>query len=330
MDFAPGQRVDGYELIEPIGAGGFSVVWKARRLRDGQPFALKFPLIDEFLAHLRAEAWLAQEHELPAAVVPLLEIRLDRTPAYLRMPWIDGASLAIPRRRAQPHEIVEALARVLELASIASELHQRGVVHGDLKPHNVLVDLDGRCRLLDLGLARVQVRTRQQRSLAQSLVSVAGVSIAGTLEYMAPEVQAGGAPGPPADVYSLGVILHQLLTGRSPAFGVDPRELAPSLPPTIDRLFQRMLHHDPRQRFADAGDLAAVLADYLVAERRCLARWHGHQRRAVRAARLATLRRGLGALGWVAGVLAVLWLVPQLIGVRWMGDALVPCCRATG
>jgi len=171
-----------------------------------------------------------------------------------------------------------------------------------LKPENVLVRSSGRCSLLDLGLAQVQVKTRQQRSLAQSLVSVDGRSIAGTLEYMAPELLVGAQPSQASDVYSLGVMLHQALTGRSPAFGVTPRSLNPYLPPRTEELLRHLLHHDPAERFASAAPLAEELWRLVALERGCLEQRNGHARRAVWLGRMAVVKRGVKALGLVVAL----------------------------
>ncbi len=169
----------------------------------------------------------------------------------------------------------------------------------------MILGAEGQCHLLDLGLARLQVETRLQRSLAQSLVSVSGESIAGTLEYMAPELLCGGSPSSASDVYSLGVMLHQQLTGRSPAFGVSPRQLNRYIPPGMEELLRSMLNREPSRRLESAQEAASRLKRFALGERKCLEQRNGHARRAVFQARMAVLRKGVGSLG-VALVVAVL------------------------
>jgi hypothetical protein len=203
-----------------------------------------------------------------------------------------------------------------------------------VKPGNVLVDQAGAVHLLDLGLARLQVATRLERSLAQSLVSVDGKSIAGTLDYMAPELFDGKTPGIPSDVYSLGVLLHGLLTGRPPAFGVAPGSLNPYLPPGTEDLLRRMLHHDPASRAPDARAVLGEIDHLIAAERRCLAKKNGHERRRVFMTRMATLRRGLRALVTSAAVItlcgAALYLAVSMLDSGRTPQALQVVAAITG
>lgn len=270
---------------------------------------MKLPLVEKLAGHLRHEAAFRRHFHDPQ-VVEVIEARLDADPPFLVMPFVEGRNLAFPDAAPAALPIGERILRALEtfhdLASTVARLHEAGIVHGDLKPGNVLVDGAGRCRLLDLGLARVELRLKRDRPLAQSLVSVDGRSIAGSLEYMAPEVQAGAEPGAAADVYALGVILHGLLTGRPPAFGVSPASLSPYLPPGTEALLRRMLHYDPARRAARAGELAPEIERLLRIERRCAARRNGHERRRVFRSRMQTLRRGLRALLLLAAAPAAL------------------------
>ncbi|MGE0706644.1 MAG: serine/threonine-protein kinase [Planctomycetota bacterium] len=307
IELVPEMFLGDYQLIEQAGAGGFSVVWKARRAPqdeedvpagEGQPakpalFALKVPQVESFIEHLRAEADLSAALRDPQ-VVPVLAAHLDHDPPFLVMPWVEGRDLA-PPEQVEPHQILDGLDLAQDLARVLARLHAAGAAHGDVKPSNIRLDREGRVRLLDLGLGRLQVEANLERSLAQSLVSVDGRSIAGTLDYMAPELFEGQRPGPATDAYALGVLLHHLLTGRPPAFGVSPRELNPYLPPGTEDLLRGLLHHDPAARPA-LRVATASLARLAQAERRCLARPNGHERRAVFQRRLGVLQRGLRAL----------------------------------
>jgi serine/threonine protein kinase len=293
------------ELLAPAGAGGFSLVWKARRQGTGALLAVKVPRVEALLDHLRQEADLGQRLADPE-IVPVLEVHLDADPPHLVMPWIEGQPIALPERAPAPTAQRAALLVALDLARILGRLHQAGVVHGDVKPGNVLRDGAGRLHLLDLGLAMVQVAAKLDRTLAQSVVSVDGKSIAGTLDFMAPELYENKTPGFAADVYSLGVLLHHLLTGRPPAFGVSPLALNPYLPPGLEDLLRRMLHHDPAQRIAQASLVVPELEALVAKEDRALARKNGHERRRVFMGRMATLERGLRALVTSAAVFVLI------------------------
>ncbi len=289
---APGQVLGGYELLEPIGSGGFSVVWLARNVESGAGVALKLPRVPEFVVHLRREALIAERFKDPQ-VVGIQEVRLDAAEPFLVMPFIPGANLELPAQAVEPTEIIEAFRRFRKVVAVVARLHDADIVHGDLKPGNLRIDPQGVCHVLDLGLARHQVSARQGSTLRASVVSVTGEKIGGTLEFMAPEVLAGDKPTKAADVYALGILLHHLLCGRPPAFGVSPRELNPFLPPRTTDFLRQTLHPEPQARFRDAEDLLPVVDEFILAEERCLGRRNGHARRRVFHDRMSTLARGL-------------------------------------
>jgi len=302
---AAGKVLGRYRLLDAVGAGGFSLVWRAEDTATGRVVALKLPRNPDFIAHLRREARIAAVVHDPQ-VAGLLESRLDHDPPFLAMPFVAGADLAIPDRAPAPERIVDAFRTFEKIARVVARLHRAGVAHGDLKPGNIRVGRDGLVHLLDLGLARHQVSVRQNSTLRASVVSVTGEKIAGTLDYMAPEVMSGGAPDAASDVYALGVVLHALLCGRPPAFGVSPGDLNPYLPPGTTDFLRQMLHADPSMRPPDGGALLPAVDAFVRAEERCLRRRNGHARRLVFCRRMKTLARGVRALGLVASLALVL------------------------
>ncbi len=308
IELIPGQLLGDYELLGPAGAGGFSVVWQARRVGGEELVAIKVPQVEQLVEHLRQEATLTRRVDDPQ-VAPILEAHLDHDPPFLVLPWIGDGPLEPPREVPSPLVLAATLERVLDLTRVLARVHAKGVVHGDLKPGNVLLRPDGKVVLCDLGLARLQVKANLERSLAQSLVSVDGRSLAGTLDYMAPELFEGQEPSAASDLYALGVLLHHLLTGRPPAFGVSAEEVNPYLTPGAEGLLRWLLQPDPARRPASAEQVARVLARLLRAEERCLARRNGHERRRVFERRMRVLRRGARALlVAVAGAAALLAL----------------------
>lgn len=308
IELVPELYVGDYRLEEEAGAGGFSVVWRARHAESGELVALKFPKVERFVEHLRQEADLSAQVDDPQ-VVSVSEAHLDHDPPFLVMPWVAGRAVEAPLE-VTPPDIVAGLELTMDLVRVLGRLHALGVSHGDIKPGNLRLDEEGRVRVLDLGLGRLQVETNLERSLAQSLVSVDGRSLAGTLDYMAPELFEGGEPGPASDVYALGVLLHELLTGRAPAFGVSPREVNPDLPPACEGLLRSLLRADPRQRLTDPAQIDHYLTGLIRGERRCLARRNGHARRRVWIRRVGVVRKGLKA---VLLALSVVVLVVSLI-----------------
>ncbi len=290
-----GHVLGGYEILEQVGAGGFSIVMRARQVATGNIVALKLPRVPEFIAHLKREALMSAKIQDPQ-VVPILEVRLDLDPPFLVMPYIDGANLNLPEAAPAPEWIATELRRFRRIVEVVARLHAAGIAHGDLKPGNIRFSNDLVCHVLDLGVARQQVKTRQLSTLRASIVSVTGEKIAGTLEFMAPEVMSGAPPAAAADVYALGVILHHLLCGKPPAFGVAPDTLNPFLPPRCTDFLRQLLHLDPARRPASAAALLPAIDHFIAAEDRCLRRRNGHARRRVFTARMRTLSRGLRVL----------------------------------
>ncbi len=302
---AVGQVVGSYRLLEQIGAGGFSLVWRAEHVTTGEIVAIKLPRVPDFIAHLRREALIGTHFRDPQ-VIGIIELRLDHDPPFLVTPFVPGSDLQLPDVAPPPEDMVTELRRFRRIAEVVACLHDADIVHGDLKPGNIRFDPAGACFLLDLGLARHHVSVRQSSTLRASIASVTGEKIAGTLEFMAPEVMSGKRPARTADVYALGVILHTQLCGRPPAFGVSPAELNPFLPPGMTDFLRQALHPDPERRLPSAGALLPAVDEFIRAEERCLRRRNGHARRRVFHGRMRTLARGIRVLGCTAVLILLL------------------------
>jgi hypothetical protein len=309
-----GESFGRYRLLDFVGAGGFSIVWRAEQVDTGEVVALKLPRVPEFIRHLQREALIASRLQ-DRQVVGITEVCLDHDPPFLVMPFVPGSNLELPDKPPAPQEIEQALRRFRQIVEVVARLHDAEVVHGDLKPANIRFSPEGVCHVLDLGLARHQVSVRQNSTLRASVVSVTGEKIAGTLEFMAPEVMSGARPEKAADVYALGVILHTMLCGRPPAFGISSAELNPYLPPGMTDFLRQALHISPRSRPASAGALLPALDSFIHAEQRCLRRRNGHARRLVFQRRMATLARGIKVVAWIALVGLML-----MTGWSWLGE----------
>ena len=334
---APLPSFAGYEVLEQVGVGGMGEVYRARHLRTNRVVALKTvsaacrPGSAEyrvFLDRFRLEAEAAGRLRHPH-VVTVYDVGEQDGRPYLTMEWAEGGSLA-ETLNGRPQPAQQAAQWVSVLARAVEHVHRAGIIHRDLKPANVLLQpqdneaLPGRggcvLKIADFGIARPV--DRPTTAPARQWL--------GTPEYVAPEVVGGGA-GPAADVYSLGVILYEMLTGRPP-FRADepletlrqareeeplpPRRLQPGVPRDLETACLKCLEKDPRHRYASAGALAADL-DRWLGGRAILARPVGPVARALKWARRYPERAGLAAVA--AGLL--LSVVVAGLGQRWSGNS---------
>jgi WD40 repeat protein/tRNA A-37 threonylcarbamoyl transferase component Bud32 len=274
---APVPAIPGYEVLAVLGRGGMGVVYKARQTALHRLVALKMILAGGHAADEDQRRFLAEAEAVAALqhpnVVQLYEFgRHDGLP-YLTLEFVPGGSLA-DKLQDPPLPPREAARLVEQTAQGIQAAHGRGIVHRDLKPANVLLTEDGTPKVTDFGLAkRVEVG---------SGLTATGAVI-GTPSYMAPE-QAGGQGkrvGPAADVYALGAILYECLTGRPPfkaatmldtllqVVGGEPvavRQLQPGVPADLETICHKCLQKEPVRRYASAAELADDLRRFAADE----------------------------------------------------------------
>lgn len=253
--YLPGMVIgDGYELVRPLGRGGFAEVWDAQRA--GMTCAVKLILRGD------AAAALAQEAEAMARIdhpgIPnLIADRSSDDPPHLVIELIGGESLRLVIHRDELIPVPSGLAVFAGMVDVVRACSEAGVVHRDLKPEHFLVDWEQerpRVSLIDFGLAALMP---DADAVDGTLVS--RVDAAGTLDYMAPE-QRRGEVSPACDVYALGVCLFELLTHSLPRGPQGLRLVRREVPRAIDALCQRMLSHDPSRRpsLAEAAEQVVV------------------------------------------------------------------------
>jgi WD40 repeat protein/serine/threonine protein kinase len=338
-------QVGDYEILAEVGRGGMGVVYKARHRRLHRLVALKMVLAGEFASpaqerRFRLEAELAARVQHPN-IVQIHEIGSYQGHPFLAMEWVEGGSLAnrLDGRSWRPGEaasLLETLARAIHVA------HSEGVIHRDLKPANILMQTGGGGRKTDQGESS---RTESTEDLASHLHPKitdfglarpidGGVSLTqsgllvGTPGYMAPE-QAGGSErralvGPATDIYALGVVLYQLLTGQLPFDGdsslevlravtseepVRPRRLQPRLPRDLEAVTLRCLEKEPTRRYPSALALAEDLQRFR-AGKPVTARPVGRGARLARACRrrpVVALLLGLLTASLFGGLAGVTW-----------------------
>jgi TolB-like protein/Tfp pilus assembly protein PilF len=268
-----GRTIGRYRLLEQIGEGGMGVVWSALDTSLGREVALKL-LPDEVaqdaarLARLEAEARAIAALNHPG-IVTLYSSEEAEGRRFLTMELVAGQSLAdlVP---PDGMAFKELLRLALPLAEAVSAAHRRGIVHRDLKPRNVMVTPEGQVKVLDFGLAQSPPALAGADISDQTTRTHGGSALTGTLAYMSPEQLQGLPVDPRSDVFSLGVVLYQMATGRRPfeagsAAGlisailrddpVPPTRLRPGLPARLDRLIARCLEKEPRYRLSSAVDV---------------------------------------------------------------------------
>jgi serine/threonine-protein kinase len=312
----------GYEILEWLGRGGMGVVYKARQLGLNRTVALKMlpgegPTEAAVLGRFRTEAEAVARLRHPN-IVQIYEVGEHDGRPYFSMEYVAGGSLALRLAHGLPTPR-EAAALVEALARAVHHAHERGIVHRDLKPANVLLEPDGAPKITDFGLAR-----RFSEGVDPSGHTRTG-DVLGTPNYMAPEQAAGRTreAGPPADIYALGAILYECLTGRAPFAGatpaeamhrvlhedpVPPAQAQPRVPRDLQTICLKCLEKDPAHRYASAAALADDLSAYLAGES-IRARPAGPRRRLQRWARRRPTAAVLFAVAAVAlaGVIAGAW-----------------------
>ncbi len=262
---------DRYAFVRWIGEGGFASVYEVEHLQSGRREALKILQRDHhdeqvFARRFEREARLAASLDHPC-IVPIHEYGDAHGIFWYSMPLIHGATLASIAAQGAMSEW-EAVALVLPIVDALAHCHERGVIHRDVKPENILVDTDGVPHLMDFGLAKSTV----ERDLTR-----AG-RVVGTPAYVAPEVVAETVVDGRADLYAVGVVLYQLIAGELPfaddgpaqtlqaSLDARPRpiaDLVPAIEPALARVIHAALARDPAERCASASAMHATLAALL-------------------------------------------------------------------
>ncbi|MGK4218889.1 Stk1 family PASTA domain-containing Ser/Thr kinase [Kocuria marina] len=269
---------DRYEVGEVIGRGGMATVHVGQDVRLGRRVAIKIlrpELAADETFHERfqreAHAVASLNHHSIVAIYDTGEIRPQGPDGVLRpyivMEYVPGRTLRelMHGPGVTPEQAIEYMLGIMDALSFS---HRAGIVHRDIKPANVKVTPDGSVKVMDFGIARAVEDT--QAALTQSQ------AVLGTAQYLSPEQARGAAVDPRSDLYSAACVLFEMLTGRAPFVGESsvaiaaqhvrdappaPSALNPQLPPAVDRFMERALAKDPRDRFADAGQMRRALRE---------------------------------------------------------------------
>jgi WD40 repeat protein len=276
--YADRVQIPGYRILEEVGRGGMGVVYRAHQDRLNRTVAIKMILAGQ-LANVEDHVRFRMEGALLARLnhpnfvqvheVGTVEISPGTVQSYLVLEFVEGTTLR-QEMAAGPMTFEHAARRMLELARAIEAAHAQGIVHRDLKPTNVLINRDGTLKITDFGLAK--------ELSGDGSLTPTGITV-GTPDYMAPEQAHGRAPvGPPTDIYALGSIFYEMLTGQTPFSGATAVDvivqvlgrpptsalrLRPELPRDLATICHKCLEKEPRARYASAGDLADDLAAWL-------------------------------------------------------------------
>jgi eukaryotic-like serine/threonine-protein kinase len=267
-DLATGTMIDGrYKVISRLGAGGMADVFCAEDQQLGRKVALKllhrrFAEDPGFVERFRREAQAAAGLQHPNVVSVYDRGAFDGT-YYIAMEYLPGRSLKQLIRQEAPLDPVRAIDITIQILKAARFAHRRGVIHRDLKPHNVIVDDSDHAKVTDFGIARAGASDMTETG-----------SIMGTAQYLSPEQAQGHAVSAQSDLYAVGVVLYEMLTGRVPFDGdqavtialkhvaeapIPPRQLNPNIPPDLEQATLWALNKNAQDRPADAEQFIEVL-----------------------------------------------------------------------
>jgi serine/threonine protein kinase len=266
---AAGSVVAGrYEILDRISEGGMATVFRARRIADGEIVALKvlreqFAGDVEFVTRFEREAKAVSELLHPH-MVRVYDSGADGAVRFIAMEYVEGENLKEYIRRhgrLAPERALEIAAQVCDALEYA---HAHGIVHRDIKPQNILLTRDGRVKVTDFGIAR---------AISSATITHTG-TVLGSVQYLSPEQARGAAVGPSTDIYSLGVVLYEMVTGALPFEGdtpittalahvhqppPPPRTLVPTLPVRVEGIILFALAKSPARRYRSPGEMRGDL-----------------------------------------------------------------------
>jgi serine/threonine-protein kinase len=266
LTLRPGDRLDDYELEEIAATSGMATVFRARDVRNGQQVAIKVPhpevesdptMFDRF----RREEEIGTRIEHPG--VMKVYANPERSQVYMVMEWLDGRLLRQILNEQKKLPVERAVKLTVGICEALEHIHAHGVVHRDLKPENIMVSEDDEIHLIDFGIAgSVGARRLTFAHFSQSM---------GTPDYISPEQVRGKRGDARSDIYAMGVMLYEMLTGVVPFSGPNPfavmndrllnqpqppRELEPSITPQLQEIVYRAMEREPKNRYASAREMA--------------------------------------------------------------------------
>lgn len=265
-----------YEILTRIGGGGMALVYKAHDVLLNRNVAVKvlrqqFVGDDEFVRRFRREAQSAAALSHPN-VVSIYDVGQEDETHYIVMEYVDGHNLNEIIQERAPLQTDEAIRIAIQICDALDHAHQNHIIHRDIKPHNILIGNNGRVKVTDFGIAR---------AVTSTTITQTG-SVVGSVHYFSPEHAKGINTGEKSDLYSLGIVLYQMLTGRLPFLGEspisvalkhlqetfeEPREVNPHIPQSVENVILKAMRKNPAERYGSAKEMLADLDSCLRPER---------------------------------------------------------------
>jgi len=265
-----------YEILTRVGGGGMALVYKAQDLLLGRNVAVKilrqeFVHDEEFIRRFRREAQSAAALSHPN-VVSIYDVGQEEDVHYIVMEYVEGQNLNEYIKEKAPLQAEEAIHIAMQICDALDHAHQNEIIHRDIKPHNILIGKNGRVKVTDFGIAR---------AVTSSTITHAG-SVLGSVHYFSPEHAKGVATGAKSDLYSLGIVIYQMLTARLPFLGEspisvalkhlqdefeEPRVVNPLIPQSVENIILKSMRKNPQERYQSAKEMMADLDTCLSANR---------------------------------------------------------------
>jgi len=262
----PGDQLDHYRIDHLVARSGMASIFRATDLRTGTPVAIKVPHPEMesdpvFFDRFHREEEIGQQFDHPGVMKVFTDD--DHSQVYMVMEWVEGKLLRnlLSEQRKLPAE--RAVRIALGICDALDYIHTHGVVHRDLKPENIMIDDHDRIKLIDFGIAG--------KTGARRLTFTNFTQAMGTPDYISPEQVKGKRGDARSDIYALGVMLYEMLAGKTPFTGpnplaimndrmlnnpVPPREIDPSISPELQEIIYRAIERDPKNRYASAREFA--------------------------------------------------------------------------
>lgn len=266
-----------YEVIERVGGGGMALVYKAQDLLLNRNVAIKvlrqqFVHDEEFIRRFRREAQSAASLSHPN-VVSIYDVGQEDEVHYIVMEYVEGKNLNEIIKERAPLQVDEAVRIASQIADALDHAHHNQIIHRDIKPHNILIGRNGRVKVTDFGIAR---------AVTSTTITQTG-SVVGSVHYFSPEHAKGIVTGEKSDLYSLGIVLYQMLTGQLPFLGEspisvalkhlqeefdEPRKFNPLIPQSVENVILKSMRKNPQERYQSAKEMQTDLETCLMPERR--------------------------------------------------------------